>query len=93
MLTVFSALAANLAAILGVVLARGPAESAAPSPSRMATAALLTAALVTGLLCLALTPLVWRMRPVKPPLPIVLIAVLVGMAPIVTLVVLWLFFA
>ena len=65
-----------------------PAAQPGPDVRPVMIAALLLAALATGALCLGLTPLAWRLRSVKPPVGIVVIAVLVGIAPIVTLVVL-----
>lgn len=54
----------------------------------MTAGAQLPAELVTGVLCLVSTRLVWRLPPVKPPLLIVVIAVLVGISPLATLVIL-----
>jgi hypothetical protein len=89
MLTLVCSLAAELVLLVCLALARLlGAPSDAPSLAQVTAGALLLAALVTGVFCLALTPLVWRMRHIKPPLAIVAAAVLVGLAPLVTLVVL-----
>ena len=45
-------------------------------------------ALITGLVCLAFTPLVYRVRKVPPPSSITVGAALIGVAPIVLLIVL-----
>lgn len=92
MLTLLCSLAADLGGTACFGFARyWPAPAGQPPLMQMMATSLLLVALVTGVLCLALTPLVWRLRRVKPPLAIVLVAVLVGVAPIVTLVVLnWL---
>ena len=49
---------------------------------------LLAVALITGVCCVALTPLVYRVRQTPPPREITVGAVLIGIAPIVLLVVL-----
>jgi hypothetical protein len=49
---------------------------------------LLFVALATGLLCLLLTPLAYRVRNTAPPRAIGIAAVLIGLAPMVTLIVL-----
>ncbi len=49
---------------------------------------LLFVALITGVVCLAFTPLVYRVRKVPPPGPITVGAVLIGLAPLVLLVIL-----
>jgi hypothetical protein len=49
---------------------------------------LLFVALATGLLCLLLTPLAYRVRNSAPPRAIGIAAVLIGLAPMVTLIVL-----
>jgi hypothetical protein len=46
--------------------------------------------LVSGVLCLLLTPLVYRLRKTPPPQLITLGAVLIGLAPLATLAVRWL---
>ncbi len=49
---------------------------------------LLFVALATGMLCLLLTPLAYRVRKGTPPLAIGAAAVLIGLSPLVTLIVL-----
>ncbi len=88
MLTLLCSLAAEVAAVACYAAARQwPGPPGEPRLPRMMAGTLLLAALVSGVVCLVLTPLVWKLRPVKPPLAIVIAAVLVGLAPIVTLVV------
>jgi len=89
MLTLFCTLAAELVALACLALTRrqSPPDTT-PTVPQLMTVALFFAALVTGVLCLALTPLVWRLRQIKPPLAIVATALVVGLAPLVTLVVL-----
>lgn len=78
-----SAGAQGVAALLVTVAwAVGPTAEAPSWPAVMA-AALMPAAAITGVLCLSLTPLVWRIRAVKPPLTIVGAAVFVGALPLV----------
>jgi hypothetical protein len=48
-------------------------------------------ALATGALCLGLTPLAYRVRRAAPPRAIAIAAVLIGLTPLVTLIVLALF--
>jgi len=50
--------------------------------------ALLFAALMTGVLCLGFTPLVYRVRQISPPQAITIGAILIGLSPIVMLIVL-----
>jgi hypothetical protein len=49
---------------------------------------LLFVAMTTGMVCLALTPLVYRIRETPPPRAITVGAVMIGLSPIVVLVVL-----
>jgi hypothetical protein len=49
---------------------------------------LLFVALATGLLCLLFTPLAYRVRRTAPPRTIAVAAVLIGLAPLITLIVL-----
>jgi hypothetical protein len=50
----------------------------------------LVMSLVTGILCLVLIPLVYRLRITRPPDAITFVAVLIGLAPLATLVIRWL---
>jgi hypothetical protein len=89
MLTLVCSLIAHLGALTALAIMRlGPAGAGATKLAARAAGALLLAALVTGILCLLLTPVIWRLRTVKPPLAIVVAAVVVGLAPLVTWVVL-----
>jgi hypothetical protein len=89
MLTVLSSLAAEVGALSCILAMRlWPVVAGEPDLRKVMTGALLLAASVTGVLSLAMTPLVWRLRPIKPPLAILIAAVLVGIAPLVTLVIL-----
>ncbi len=80
-LTVVSSLAAEAGALVCSAAAQTQA-------ARTIAGGLLLAALVTGLLCLLLTPVVWWLPRTRPPVPLVLFGVLVGIAPVVTLVIL-----
>ena len=83
MLTLLCSLAAELGTLVCLALSRW---QSVPNLAKLTAGALLLAALVTGIVCLVLTPLVWRLRRIKPPLAIVAAAVLVGLALLVTLV-------
>jgi hypothetical protein len=52
-------------------------------PLDQATGVLLFVAVVTGVTCLVLTPLVYRVRIIPPPRPVTVGAVAIGLAPIV----------
>ena len=85
MLTLLASAGAQAIAALMLTVAWAVAPGAdEPSLPAVMAAALVPAAAITGLLCLALTPLVWRIRAVKPPRTIVAAALLVGALPLVT---------
>lgn len=79
-----AALGAELAALLSwglLALVEDPATL--PESVRMLPGLLLLIALATGVLCLLLTPLAYRIRRVPPPGGVVVIAVAVGALPLV----------
>jgi len=51
-------------------------------PLGQAAGVLLFVAITTGVLCLALTPLVYRVRIDPPPRPVTIAAIAIGLAPI-----------
>jgi hypothetical protein len=65
-----------------------PVAAGADHPLGRVAGILLFVALITGVVCLAFTPLVYRVRTAPPPSPITCGAVLIGLAPIVLLVIL-----
>jgi hypothetical protein len=65
-----------------------PVPVGAQHPFGRIASVLLFAALITGVLCLALTPLAHRVRATRPPRSVTMGAVLIGLSPIVLLVVL-----
>src|SRR4029079_6041818 len=65
-----------------------PVAQGGDHPLGRISSVFLFVALVTGLVCLGLTPLVYRVRKAPPPAPITVGAVLIGVAPIVLLIVL-----
>ena len=65
-----------------------PVATGAQHPFGRIASVLLFAALITGLICLALTPLAYRVRATRPPRSVAIGAVLIGLSPIVLLIVL-----
>lgn len=85
MLTLVCSLVAHLAALTALAIVRlRPADAEGAKLAALTTGTMLLAALVTGVVCLLLTPVVWRMRTIKPPRPIVVAAVVIGLAPLIT---------
>ncbi|MBW8885351.1 MAG: hypothetical protein JF612_11400 [Planctomycetia bacterium] len=68
-----------------------PVAAAGDHPLGRIAGVLLFVALATGAVCVAFTPLVYRVRQAPPPSPITVGAVLIGISPIVLLIVLSLF--
>jgi uncharacterized membrane-anchored protein len=60
-------------------------------PLGQAAGVLLFVAITTGVLCLALTPLVYRVRTVPPPRPVTIAAIAIGLAPILLAILLSIF--
>lgn len=90
MLALLCSLSAELASLTVLVVARPvPPVEGRPQLAAALAGGLLLAALVTGAACLLLTPIVWRLRKSKPPLAVGMAAVLVGLAPMITLVILY----
>ena len=85
MLAALCSLAAELILLVVIAIEQWTLADDQASGLQMAAGALLLAAVVTGVLCLVLTPLVWRMRPDTPPWPIMAGAILVGILPLATL--------
>jgi len=65
-----------------------PAVQGRVHPLAQASGVLLFAAITTGVLCMVLTPLVYRVRQVPPPRTVTVGAIAIGLAPIVLLIVL-----
>lgn len=65
-----------------------PVAQGSKHPLAQVSSVLLFAALITGVVCVAFTPLVYRVRKTPPPSSITVAAVMIGVAPIVLLVVL-----
>ena len=86
MLTLIATLGAELSALAawGLSAAAGEAEDF-PVTLRLLPGWLLAVALITGLLCLLLTPLAYRIRTTPPPLGVTVIAAIVGASPLVVL--------
>jgi hypothetical protein len=64
-----------------------PVAGVRVQPLAQAADVLLFVAIMTGVLCLALTPLVYRVRLAPPPRQITVAAVAIGIAPIIMLIV------
>ncbi len=67
-----------------------PVAAGVQHPFGRIAGVLLFVAIVTGGLCLALTPLAYRVRATRPPQAVTIGAVLIGLSPIVLLVLLFL---
>jgi hypothetical protein len=87
MLVLLCTVGAELAALACYAVVQwAPAPPGRIHPLRPAAGVLLLAAVVTGLLCLVLTPLAHRLLRDKPPALIVAAAVVAGLIPFVTLI-------
>ena len=84
MCTLATGAALFLYAVFSAVLPRGLAESKNSAAAAIPAVALFTA-LVTGGLVLGLVPVVYRIRPEKPPLAITIGSLAVGSAPWIVL--------
>ncbi|HZN36570.1 MAG TPA: hypothetical protein VFB80_22225 [Pirellulaceae bacterium] len=88
MLTCTSTAVAMLVVVaLWLISLAFPFPGPRPHPLLVVAGLLQFVALFTGLLCLLFTPLAYRVRRTSPPRPITIAAVLIGLAPIVTLLV------
>lgn len=89
MLTMMATLAAELAsaAVWGLLQLAGKAEDL-PAAVGLLPGLLMLIAVTTGILCLLLTPLAWHVRRQPPPLGVVVLAVVIGASPLLTLLVL-----
>ena len=65
-----------------------PVVAGARHPFHRISSVLLFVAVITGALCLALTPLAHRVRARQPPRTVTIVAVAIGLSPIVLLIVL-----
>ncbi len=85
MLSLTATVAAQIltGAVHVLVLIGGPNP---PFPLNMLPGTLLLVSLVTGTFCLLLTPLAWRMRKVRPPGLLLLLAIVCGLLPWILLV-------
>ncbi|HEY2414864.1 MAG TPA: hypothetical protein VGI40_21645 [Pirellulaceae bacterium] len=59
-----------------------PTAASRVHPLGQAAGVLLFVSITTGVLCLALTPLVYRVRTAPPPRPVTIAAIAIGLAPI-----------
>jgi hypothetical protein len=88
MLSAIATLAAELVAGLAAVVNWLAGDSdKLPAVSRVLPSWFLFCAVVTGLLCLVLTPLVHKIRRQPPPRSVTITAVVIGLVPLVTLIV------
>jgi hypothetical protein len=86
MLTMMATLAAELAALVaGLLIAGAEKPAEIPLALRVLPGLMLSIALVTGVLCLALSPLVYKVRKAPPPTGVTVIAVAIGASPLVLL--------
>jgi len=65
-----------------------PVAQGGKHPLAQVSGVLLFVALITGVVCLAFTPLVYRVRKAPPPSSITAGAILIGIAPIILLIIL-----
>jgi hypothetical protein len=86
-----TAVAMVVIAALGLLSLIVPFAGQQKHPLLVVAGMLLMVALATGALCLGLTPLAYRVRRAAPPRAIAIAAVLIGLTPLVTLIVLALF--
>lgn len=86
MLTMMATLGAEVSSLItwGLLAMAGNSEEI-PATLRLLPGWLMAVALVTGVLCLLLTPLAYRFRKTPPPLGVTLIAAAVGASPLVYL--------
>jgi hypothetical protein len=87
MLTCLSTAAAMLMVLaFRLLIIEFPVAAGQRHPLAAVAGVLLLVALLTGVLCLGLTPLVYRVRRTRPPVAITAAAVLIGAAPMVTMI-------
>lgn len=86
MLTMMATLGAEVVSLVSYALiAQADDPTTLPLTLRMLPGLLQMTALVTGVLCLLLTPVAYKLRRVPPPGGVVVIAVAVGAFPLITL--------
>jgi hypothetical protein len=89
MLTCMSTAVGMLVVVgLRLLMIAFPVAAGVVHPLGRIAGVLLFVALMTGILCMALTPLVYRVRNTAPPRAIAVSAVMIGLAPMVLLIVL-----
>jgi hypothetical protein len=81
-----TAVAMIVVAALGLLSLVFPFRGPQTHPLLVVAGMLLIVALATGVLCLGLTPLAYRVRSTHPPRAIAIAAVLIGLAPLLTLI-------
>jgi hypothetical protein len=85
MLLALSCLAAQVVALATWLVARAANIPAGrPNALLLVPTTLMMVALLTGLLAIALTPVVYRVRKARPPLAITLIALAIAVTPLIT---------
>lgn len=89
MLTCMSTAAGSFVVLaLQFLMLAWPVAGNRPHPLTQASGVLLFVAIATGVLCIALTPFVYRVRLAPPPRPVTVAAIAIGLAPIALLVLL-----
>ena len=85
MLAAVATLAAQLVALTARLVAGGAAAAAAPPVARILPGWFLICAFMTGLVCLVLTPIVYRVRRVPPPWPVTAGVIVISLTPLAAL--------
>jgi hypothetical protein len=89
MLTAMSTLVALLVAgTVGVAMLVWPTDPGREHPLSAISGLMLFVSAATGVVCITLTPFIYRVRRAPPPRAITIAAVLIGLAPLVTIAVL-----
>jgi hypothetical protein len=83
-----TAMALLVVAVSRLLIVGFPAAAQRNHPLEAVSGTILLVAVTTGLVCLLLTPLVYRVRRTAPPRSITIGAALVGLAPLVAIAVL-----
>jgi heme/copper-type cytochrome/quinol oxidase subunit 2 len=86
MLTTMSTLVALLVAgAVGLAILVWPTDQGREHPLSAISGLMLLVSAATGVVCIALTPFVYRVRRSPPPRTVTVAAVLIGLAPLVTI--------
>ncbi|SRR5690606_17112269 len=88
MLAAVATLASQLVALAARIAAWGTEPQELSQAASILPGWFLLCAVLTGLVCLALTPVVYRLRKRRPPLPVTIGAVVISLTPLVVLLVL-----